>query len=167
MAKNCQCHSQISEELLSQIDKIIESSLDQPGNLIQVLHRAQELVGYLPREVQIRVAEGLNIPLANVYGVVSFYSFFNVHPKGKHKINVCAGTACYVKGAKQLLENIQEQLDVKPGGTTQDGQFSLGMVRCVGACGLGPVVTVDEDVHAQVHPGKIPSILSKYSKEQQ
>jgi NADH:ubiquinone oxidoreductase subunit E len=161
----CKCHSQLSAELLSQVDKIIEPSRGRSGNLIQVLHRVQELVGYLPREVQVRVAEGLNVPLSIVYGVVSFYSFFNVLPKGKHTINVCTGTACYVRGAKQLINNIQDQLDIKTGGTTSDGQFSLGMVRCVGACGLGPVVTINEDVHAQVRPEKIDGILAKYSKE--
>ena len=165
MTEKCKCHSHVKAELQAEMDKIIEPSRGRPGNLIQVLHRVQQVVGYLPREVQVRVAEGLNVPLASVYGVVSFYSFFNVFPKGKHSINVCTGTACYVRGAKQLINNIQEQLEVKPGGTTKDGQYSLGMVRCVGACGLGPVVTVNEDVHAQVRPEKISGILAKYSKE--
>jgi NADH:ubiquinone oxidoreductase subunit E len=165
MSDGCSCHSRITREQLDEVESIIEPYRGQPGSLIQVLHRAQNSVGHLPREVQARVAQGLNVPLARVYGVVSFYSFFTTVPRGRHRISVCAGTACYVRGASQLLSKLGEDLQIKPGETSRDGEFSLGVVRCVGACGLGPVVTVNDDVYARVHTSKLADILSKYSKE--
>ncbi len=162
MSHNCTCRTQLTQDRLAEVDKIIEPYRGQPGSLIQVLHKTQNLVGYLPRELQTRVAEQLNVSLARVYGVVSFYSFFTTVPKGKHKVSVCTGTACYVRGANQLLSQLKEDLNIKPGSTTDDGQFSLGVVRCVGACGLGPVVTVDNDVYARVSKGKLGDILTNY-----
>lgn len=165
MSSGCACHAQLTPEQLTEVDKLLEPYRGRPGNLIQVLHRTQNKVGYLPREVQVRVADSLNVPLAKVYGVVSFYSFFTTRPKGKHKISVCAGTACYVRGANQLLNQLSEDLKVKPGDTSEDGRFSLDVVRCLGACGLGPVVTVDDDVYGRVHSAKLADIMSKYSRE--
>ncbi|MCP3894523.1 MAG: NAD(P)H-dependent oxidoreductase subunit E, partial [Bacteroides sp.] len=115
--------------------------------------------------VQVRVAEELNVPLTKVYGVVSFYSLFTIKPKGKHRIHVCTGTACYVRGANQLLNQLAEDLKVKPGDTTEDGQFSVDSVRCLGACGLGPVVTVNEEVYGRVQTDRMSEILQKYAKE--
>lgn len=165
MSHNCSCRSRITPEQLEEVYSIMDPYRGQPGSLIQVLHKTQNAVGYLPREIQVRVAETLNVPLSKVYGVVSFYSFFTSVPKGKHKVSVCAGTACYVRGAKQLLNKLEEDMKIKPGQTTEDGNFSLDVVRCVGACGLGPVVTVDNDVYARVHNEKLSDILSRYSKE--
>lgn len=164
MSSGCACHTQLTPEMLDEVDKLLEPYQGRPGNLIQVLHKTQNKVGYLPREVQVRVAQSLDVPLAKVYGVVSFYSLFTTKPKGKHKISVCAGTACYVRGANQLLNQLSEDLKVKPGDTSEDGRFSLDVVRCLGACGLGPVVTVDEDVYGRVHSAKLADIMSKYTR---
>jgi len=165
MSNGCACRTQLEPEQLNEVGRIMEPYRGQPGSLIQVLHKAQNAVGYLPREVQVMVSEGLNVPLTRVYGVVSFYSFFTTKPKGKHKICVCAGTACYVRGANQLLNQLEKDYHIGPGDTSDDGQFSLDVVRCVGACGLGPVVTVDDDVYGRVHTDKLSSILEKYAKE--
>lgn len=165
MSNGCACHARLTPEQLAEVDELLEPYKGRSGNLIQVLHRTQNKVGYLPREIQVRVAESLDVPLAKVYGVVSFYSFFTTRPKGRHKISVCAGTACYVRGANQLLNQLSEDLKVKPGDTSEDGQFSLDVVRCLGACGLGPVVTVDDDVYGRVHTTKLADIMSKYSGE--
>lgn len=165
MSNGCACRSHVTQEQLDEVDRLIDPYRGQSGNLIQVLHKAQNIVGYLPREIQLKVAEGLDVPLARVYGVVSFYSLFTTMPRGRHKISVCAGTACYVRGSSQLLDKLSEDLQVRPGGTSQDGEFSLNVVRCVGACGLGPVVTVDDDVYARVHTEKLSDILALYAKE--
>ena len=167
MSDHCNCGggSQLPQDYLALVDKIIDPYRGQPGSLIQVLHKAQGILGYLPREVQVRVAEGLDVPLARVGGVVSFYSLFTMVPKGKHRISVCAGTACYVRGANQLISQLGEDLNIKPGDTSEDGQFSLDLVRCVGACGLGPVVMVDNDVYGRVQTEKLPGIVAKYKKE--
>lgn len=165
MSQGCACQNQLTPDHLAAVDKMMEPYLGQPGSLIQVLHKAQNVVGFLPREVQVKVALGLNVPLTKVYGVVSFYSLFTTKPKGKHRINVCGGTACYVRGANQLLDQLHDDMDLKPGDTTEDGQFSLDLVRCVGACGLGPVVTVDEDVYGRVDGEKLSGVLAQYAKE--
>lgn len=165
MSCNRSCRNDPAQEQLDEVYGIMDAHKGQPGSLIQVLHKVQNTVGYLPRELQSRVAETLDVPLSRVYGVVSFYSLFTIVPKGRHKISVCAGTACYVRGAKQLLNGLEEAIRVKPGETTGDGLFSLDVVRCVGACGLGPVVTVDNDVYARVHNSNLADILSGYIKE--
>lgn len=165
MSGGCSCHSRVTPEQLEEVEEIINPYRGQPESLIQVLHRVQNAVGHLPREVQVRVSEGLQVPLARVYGVVSFYSLFTTVPRGRHKISVCTGTACYVRGASQLVSKLGGDLQIKPGETSRDGQFSLGVVRCVGACGLGPVVTVNDDVYARVHTSKLTDILSKYNRE--
>jgi NADH-quinone oxidoreductase subunit E/NADP-reducing hydrogenase subunit HndA len=132
------------------------------SELINVLHGAQELFGYLPPEVQEIVADELNVSLAHVYGVVTFYSFFSMLPKGKHPISICMGTACYVRGAEKVLDEFKKLLKVKVGETTPDGKYSLSCLRCVGACGLAPVVTIGERVYGRVAAGDVKKILGEY-----
>lgn len=148
------------QELLSIIDK----HKDKPGALILILHEAQELYGYLPMEVQKTISQNLRIPLANVYGVVTFYTQFSLTPKGKYKISICMGTACYVKGAGDILERLKSRLGIDAGGCTEDGMFSLDAARCIGACGLAPVLTVNEDVHGRLQTDDVDTILAKYTQ---
>lgn len=148
-----------------QKDKIAEICAEyhnNPGELINVLHKSQGYFGYLPEEVQREIAKHLNIPVSKVYGVVSFYSFFTMKPKGKHAISVCLGTACYVRGAEDILEEIKKQLKINVGETTEDGRFSLDCLRCVGACGLSPVILVDDKVYGRLQPSMIKGILDQY-----
>jgi NADH:ubiquinone oxidoreductase subunit E len=145
-----------------ELTKIIAEYRGKPGALILVLHRAQNLFGYLPRQVQRQIADGLDIPLSEVAGVVSFYSFFTIVPKGRHGIKVCLGTSCYVRGGQRLLGELQKKLGVPLGGTTDDRRFSLEVVRCIGACGLSPAMTVGEDVFGRVKNNKLGEILEKY-----
>ena len=149
---------------LAGVEAIIKRHKGKPGALIPVLEEIQELVGYLPKSIQSRVARGLKIPLSEVYGVVTFYSFFTMAPRGKHTVRCCLGTACYVRGGKKILETLTETLKVLPGETTPDRQFSLETVRCLGACGLAPVVVVDEDTHRQMKPSQITGVLGSYDK---
>jgi NADH-quinone oxidoreductase subunit E/NADP-reducing hydrogenase subunit HndA len=132
------------------------------GELINVLHAAQGIFGYLPAEVQELVANEMNVSVAHVYGVVTFYSFFSMIPKGKHPISICMGTACYVRGAEKVLDEFKRLLNVKVGETTPDGNFSVSCLRCVGACGLAPVVTVGEKVYGRVAPEDVKGILAEY-----
>ena len=135
---------------------------NDPGELINILHAAQGIFGYLPREVQEIIASRLHIPVSRVYGVVTFYSFFTMTPKGKYPISVWLGTACYVRGAEKVLDEFQRQLEIKVGETTPDGLFSLDCLRCVGACGLAPVVTIAGKVYGRLTPEKVRDILSEY-----
>jgi NADH:ubiquinone oxidoreductase subunit E len=150
------------ESKIEDLQKIISSNRSKPGSLIPVLQQAQELIGYLPPSVQKHIAKGLNIPVSEVHGVVSFYSFFTMKPKGKHSIKVCLGTACYVKRAEEILEKLKESLKVDVGEVTQDKKYSLESVRCLGACGLAPVVVVDQNTHASVDPVKTSEIVQAY-----
>jgi len=149
----------------SDVDKlkdICKSFHNNGGELINVLHKAQHTFGYLPAEVQEIVAEELNVPVAKVYGVVTFYSFFTMIPKGLHPISVCTGTACYVRGAEKVLDEFKRILKVQVGDTTPDGKFSLSCLRCVGACGLAPVVMIGEKVYGRVSPDGVKDILNEY-----
>lgn len=150
------------EEKYRRLDKVIDTYKGDKGVLIQVLHQAQEIFGWLPEDVQVRIAEGLGISLSEVYGVITFYSFFNTVPQGDHTIRVCLGTACYVRGGKQILEQFEKELGIDVEGTTQDRKFSLEINRCVGACGLAPVVTIESDIYRRVKLDKIPSLIAKY-----
>lgn len=132
--------------------------------LMQVLQEAQGVFGYLPLEVQREVALGLSVSVAEVYGVVSFYSFFSVNPKGDNIVSVCMGTACYVKGAQAILEKVQNELGIKPGECTRDMKFSINACRCIGACGLAPVIMINEDVYGRLTADEIPAILAKYKE---
>ena len=163
---DCEAKAKAAQEdearLYEQLDKIIENHKSVHGPLIQVLHAAQELFGYLPEQAQLRIAQGLDIPLSEVHGVLSFYSFFTTVPRGEHTIRVCLGTACYVRGGKQVLEKFQHELGIGLRDTTDDRQFSLEINRCVGACGLAPVVTVGPDIYRRVKVDKVPEIIAKY-----
>jgi NADH-quinone oxidoreductase E subunit len=152
----------LSKEELAKLDKIIEKNKGQNGVLINVLHEAQQLLGYLPREIQVRVARGLDIPFSKVYSVVSFYSLFSTNPRGKYTIEVCTGTACYVKGADDVLKELKSELQIEPGETTEDKIFTLETTRCVGACGMAPVVIIGDNAHGRVKPEDVPELLDKY-----
>ncbi len=142
--------------------QVIAEHRGQPGATMPVLQAAQAIYGYLPEEVQVVVAEGLDIPLTEVYGVASFYAQFTLNPKGKNQISVCLGTACYVKGAADILEAVEKRLDIKPGGITPDGKFSLDACRCVGACGLAPVIMINNDVYGRLTADQVGPILDRY-----
>lgn len=144
------------------LDEIILKHKDIPGALIPILHEAQNLYGYLPQEVLHHIAKGLNMPEAEVYGVATFYSQFSLTKKGKYRINVCLGTACYVKGAQDILDKFKLRLMIDVGECTDDGLFSLEACRCIGACGLAPVVTINGDVYGRMTPEKVDEILDKY-----
>lgn len=151
-----------TEDAAAKLDNIIKRYKHKPGSLIPVLQEAQELVGYLPPVVQRHISKGLKIPVSEVHGVVSFYSFFTMKPKGKHNIRVCLGTACYVKGAEEIVKKMSDGLKVDVGGITTDKKFSLETVRCLGACGLAPVVVVNKDTHGSVNPVKTLDLLKEY-----
>lgn len=159
---SAKAEEQFTLEELAAVDAIIERCKGKPGSLIPVLEEIQERVGYLPKSIQGRVAKGLRIPFGEVYGVVTFYSFFTMVPRGRHTVRCCLGTACYVRGGKANLDKLSQNLDVEPGGTTDDKRFSLETVRCLGACGLAPVMVVDEDTFRQVKPSTIANILDTY-----
>ena len=167
---DCKCSCQECEkpgghEMYELLDGVIAKYRNREGSLIQVLHAAQGIFGYLPPEVQTRIAEGMGIPLSEVSGVVSFYSFFSTRPKGRHTIRVCLGTACYVRGGKKVLARLQELLHVDVGGTTQDKVFTLEVARCIGSCGLAPAMMIDDTVYKQVNPEKLPAMLAPYYDE--
>lgn len=145
-----------------ELEEYIFSFEDRKSSLIIILHKAQEIFGYIPQEVQEFIAEKIGVPVSKVYGVVSFYNFFSMEPKGKYPISVCTGTACYVRGAEKILEALQKELGIKLGGVTSDGVFSLDSLRCVGACGLAPVMLVGKEVHGKVRPEDIKGIIKKY-----
>lgn len=147
----------------AQLKAVIAEHKDMAGGTMPVMQKAQEIYGYLPEEVQIMIAEGLGVPLEEVYGISTFYSLYNLNPKGEHKINVCLGTACYVKGSQQILDKLEEKLGLATGSITTDGRFSLDASRCVGACGLAPVMIIDDDVYGRVTPDMVGDILAKYA----
>ncbi len=153
---------EISREEWGKIDQVIDKYGEGHGSLIPVLKEVQDICGYLPKKVQHRIAQGLHLPSSQVYGVVSFYTFFTTIPRGKYIIRVCLGTACYVKGSKQILDNLQRELKVNVGGITLDRKFSLESVRCLGACGLAPVLVVGHDTYGMVTPGKAIEIVRTY-----
>lgn len=155
------CDFKIPQDKINKLIDICESHGNQAGELINILHKAQHLFGYLPEEVQKIVAQQLNIPVSKVYGVVTFYSFFSMSPKGKYPISVCMGTACYVRGAEKVLDEFKRLLHINVGETTPDGKFSLSSLRCVGACGLAPVVLIGEKVFGRVTPGDVEKILKE------
>ncbi|MFV0466214.1 MAG: NAD(P)H-dependent oxidoreductase subunit E [Lachnospiraceae bacterium] len=152
------------DQNFKELDAFIQALPDKTGSLIAVLHKAQELFGYLPEEVQRFVALKLEQPISEVNGVVTFYSYFTETPTGKHVINVCMGTACFVKGSGDILEEFEKRLNIKVGQTTSDGKYTLQVLRCVGACGLAPVVTVNERVYGHFTKQMVIKILDEYSE---
>lgn len=152
----------LPEELRS----FVEEWRDKPGNLIMILHRVQEHFGYIPREVAIELASALDVPLAKIYGVVTFYHLFKLTAPGRNRVAVCLGTACYLKGGEDILAELESILGVGVGGVTEDGGFSIEAVRCVGCCGLAPVMTVNGDVHGNLTKGRLPEIIARYRDEQ-
>lgn len=151
-------------ELYSEIDNVIDLYKDKEGSLIQILHLAQEIYGFLPEELQRHIASTLDIPFSEVSGVVTFYSFFSTKPRGKHTVRVCMGTACYVRGGKKIVEGLIDKLGVQIGETTEDGMFTLEIARCIGACGLAPAMMIDDIVFKQVNVNTLGSILGGYRK---
>lgn len=154
-----------TKEQMSELLACIEEHKSEPGALMPVLHEAQNIYGYLPAEVQTVIAEELNIPLAEVYGVATFYSRFSLNPKGKHKISVCLGTACYVKGSDKVLEAVERELRITVGECTPDKKFSIESCRCVGACGLAPVMIIDGEVYGRLTAKDVKGILDKYMQD--
>ena len=142
--------------------EVIEKYKNTRGALIPVLHEAQEIYGYLPLEVQTMIAKGIGVTLAEVYGVVTFYTQFSLNPKGQYHIAVCLGTACYVKGSGDIINKIKDSLNIDVDGCTPDGKYSLGATRCIGACGLAPVLTVNDEVYGRLTVDDVPGILAKY-----
>ncbi len=153
----------LSDCQVGKIGEICASFGNNPGELINVLHKAQGEFGYLPEEVQREIAKNLGIPVAKVYGVVTFYSFFTMTPKGKHAISVCMGTACYVRDAEKVVDEVKKLLGINVGDVTADGKFSLDCLRCVGACGLAPVMLIGEKVYGRVKPSEVKGILDSYT----
>ena len=154
-----------TKEQMSELLGCIEKCRGERGALMPVLHAAQNIYGYLPSEGQSVIAEELNIPLAEVYGVATFYSQFSLTPKGKHKISICLGTACYVKGSDKILEAVEHELRVRCGECTPDKKFSIESCRCVGACGLAPVMIIDGEVYGRLKPDDVKGILDKYMQD--
>ena len=165
--KACTCCDEepTEEELLARLDAVIAEYRGKPGALIPVLQLAQGIFGYLPEVALKHIARELGKPYSEVAGVVGFYSFFTTVPRGKHLIRICMGTACYVRGGVQVLDAFKKELGIDIGGTTEDRLFSLEIARCFGACGLAPVITVDDDVHHRVKPKRVNAILAQYAEE--
>jgi NADH-quinone oxidoreductase subunit E/NADP-reducing hydrogenase subunit HndA len=156
-------HNEKENALYEQLRQVINEKKEVTNPLIEILHKAQEIFGYLPPEVQQFIADEMEIPVSQVFGVVTFYNFFSMKPRGKHMINVCMGTACFVKGAPKLLQMLTDDLGIKTGQTSKDGLFTLSAVRCVGACSLAPVFVIDEEAFGRIDTrDKLKEILDKY-----
>ena len=166
MSCQCKCGAGQGENQYAFIDRIIEKYKDEKGAMIPILHEVQQEKGYLPEDVQAYIAQKMGVPLSEVYGIVTFYALFNTQPKGKHRISVCLGTACYVRGSGKILEELEKQLNIKVGETTTDGQFTLEACRCLGACGLAPVLTVDDHVHGRLTTKDVADLIAKYKDEE-
>lgn len=158
----CCCGGNQVDERLEKAREVIGKYKDAKGGLIPVLHQIQNIYGYLPEDVLKEVSSELNIPMSEIYGVASFYSYFSLEPKGEHVIRVCLGTACYVKGSQLLIDKISQELNIEVNKTTPDGKFTLEATRCLGACGLAPVMVIGEKVYGRLTPDMIPEILKEY-----
>ncbi|MEA4826841.1 MAG: NAD(P)H-dependent oxidoreductase subunit E [Clostridium sp.] len=156
----------LDNEKLKKLDEYIDRIENKEGCLINVLHEAQDIFGYLAEDVQLFISRKLSIPAAKVFGVATFYSFFTLEPRGKHVISICMGTACFVKGAEKILNEFKTQLNIKDNNTSEDGLFTIDTLRCVGACGLAPVVTVDGKVYGRVKVEDVKGIISEYKENQ-
>ena len=152
----------LEKEKFEALQLVIDELRNEPGCLMPIMQRAQDIFGYLPEEVQNYIAKELDIPVSDIYGVATFYAQFNLEPKGQYIISVCMGTACYVKGSQQVLDKLEEVLEIPAGRTTKDGLFTLNATRCLGACGLAPVIMVNDDVYGRLTPDQVPGIIAKY-----
>ena len=155
----CQCMKESYQEL----EEFISKYKGQPESLIIVLHKIQETLVFVPVDLQVKVADALGVPISEVYGVITFYAFFTLKPKGEYHISVCKVTACFVRGAPKVLDAIEKKIGLVPGDTTDDGKYSLEVVYCLGACGLSPVMTVNKEVHARLKQRRAPEILAQYT----
>ena len=153
----------LTPEVMAEVDRVIEAHRGKPGCLIPVLEETQGITGYLPVELQEYIGMRLSIPGSTIYGVVTFYSFFSMVPKGRHNIKVCLGTACYVRGISEILNRLQSEFKLEVGSTSEDRRFSLEAVRCLGACGLAPVLVVDSDTHGGMTPDRVVDVLNRYT----
>lgn len=160
------CKNQVADAMFKELEVFIDNLPVKEGSLIAVLHKAQEIFGYLPNEVQVFVAKKLGIPVSKVYGVITFYSFFTTEPRGENVVNVCLGTACFVRGSGEILGEIEKELGIKVGETTVDNKFTIDTLRCVGACGLAPVVTINKKVYGNVKKDDVKKILDEYRKQE-
>lgn len=158
----CSCGELTEQQKYDRIAEIIDNYKNIEGSLIQVLHMAQTIYGFLPLELQRFIAERMDKPLSEISGVITFYSFFSTQPRGKYIIRVCLGTACYVRGGKKIVDSLKELLGIDVGDTTTDRKFTLEVMRCIGACGLAPAIMINEKVYKQVNPNKLKAILEKY-----
>ena len=159
--KNC-----MDEKLANEMKELLKNYSQDKSNLIQILNEVQEKYGYIPKQSQIEVSNYLSIPMAEIYGVITFYSRFTLEPKGKYNISVCLGTACFVKGSQALLDRLKERLKIDEGQTTPDGKFSIDATRCVGACGLAPVFTINNEVYGKATVKKLDEVLDEYMKKE-
>ena len=148
-----------------EIKKILEKYTNDKSNLIQILNEVQENYGYIPKHAQLAISEYLDLPMAEIYGVITFYSRFTLKPKGKYNIAVCLGTACFVKGSEKILDRLKEKLGIDVGQTTKDGKFSIEATRCIGACGLAPVFTINGEVYGKATPEMLDKVIDKYSEK--
>ncbi len=155
-------HEDVSAKMWGEIDQVISENKDRPGSIIAVLRKCQDIVGYLPIELINYLSHGMNLPSSEVFGIATFYSLFSLKPKGRHNIKICLGTACYVKGMREIMDRIRSTYKMHVGETTQDRRFSLEAVRCLGACGLAPVVVVNQDIHGIMSADKITDVLITY-----
>ncbi len=155
------------QEKFEELHHIIEEFKKKEGSVIKVLHEAQNIFGYLPRKVQIYIARTLDIPFPEIYGVVSFYSLFSMQPRGEYTIEVCMGTACYVKGAEDVLNELKQELEIEPGEVTKDGQFTIETTRCIGACSIAPVISINGDVKGNVSAEEVKEIIAEYSESKE
>lgn len=160
MEENC-----VFEKVKKETKEIIKNYANEKNQLIGILNDIQEKYGYIPKQAQLVISEELKIPMAEIYGVITFYSRFTLAPKGKYNLSICLGTACYVKGSQKLLDRAKERLNIEPGQVTLDGKFSIDEVRCVGACGLAPVFMVNDEVYGNATVKKLDEVLDKYMKE--
>ncbi len=159
--KNC-----MDEKISNEMKELLKKYSQDKSNLIQILNEVQEKYGYIPKQSQIEISNYLNLPMAEIYGVITFYSRFTLEPKGKYNISVCLGTACFVKGSQALLDRLKERLKIDEGQTTPDGKFSIDATRCVGACGLAPVFTINNEVYGKATVKKLDEVLDEYIKKE-
>ena len=159
--KNC-----MDEKISNEMKELLKKYSQDKSNLIQILNEVQEKYGYIPKQSQIEISNYLSIPMAEIYGVITFYSRFTLEPKGKYNISVCLGTACFVKGSQALLDRLKERLKIDEGQTTPDGKFSIDATRCVGACGLAPVFTINNEVYGKATVKKLDEVLDEYIKKE-